>query len=267
MILDATHRRWGIVTACAGVLAAVAYVVAERSTPGGVSGGSVAGLAFGIAAAGAMVFEGLMAVRNRRPAWRLGRASTWMRGHIWLGFLAVPLALFHSGFSTGGVASTCLLILLLLVTASGILGLALQQVIPRMMTVRVEMETIYEQIPHVVAQLQQEARDRVSKAGHEELTRFFAEEMEVFLTPRAPRDHRLGEAGRADALFGQLRRAVPQTLHETVADLAHICEERRQLAEQERLHRWLHGWLLVHVPASYALLLMVAAHVVMTLRY
>jgi hypothetical protein len=46
-----------------------------------------------------------------------------------------------------------------------------------------------------------------------------------------------------------------------------ICEERRELAQQKRLHHWLHGWLLVHVPLSLALLLLSAAHAVLALRY
>ena len=46
-----------------------------------------------------------------------------------------------------------------------------------------------------------------------------------------------------------------------------MCEERRQLAAQERLQRWLHGWLLVHVPLSYALLLLSTVHAVQSVRY
>ena len=46
-----------------------------------------------------------------------------------------------------------------------------------------------------------------------------------------------------------------------------MCEERRLLREQERMHFWLHSWLLVHVPLSAALLVLGAAHVVMSLYY
>ena len=56
-------------------------------------------------------------------------------------------------------------------------------------------------------------------------------------------------------------------LHESVAELESICEERRQLADQKRLHHWLHGWLLIHVPLSLALLLLGAVHAVIALRY
>ena len=267
MILDATHRRWVAATLGLTAVAAAGYVIARRATPGGVTGGSAAGLAFGIAAAAAMAFEGLLAFRKHRPAWRVGRASTWMRGHIWLGLLVVPLVLFHAGFRSGGTVSTLLLVLLAVVTLSGLFGLALQQFLPRLMTARVEMETIYEQIPHVVAQLSAEAAARVEKAKHETLALFYKEEVQGFLASEGSARQRLGDPGRAAALFGHLRTLLPPEHKEAADDLEHICEERRQLAVQERLHRWLHGWLLVHVPLSYALLLMVAAHAVMTLRY
>jgi len=35
-----------------------------------------------------------------------------------------------------------------------------------------------------------------------------------------------------------------------------ICEEKRQLDQQRRYHLVLHGWLLVHIPLSYAVLLL-----------
>lgn len=267
MIVDATHRGWMLATAGLLAAAAAAYGLASRNAPGGVTGDSATGLAFGIAAAGLMVFEGLLAARKRKRAWRLGRAATWMRGHIWLGVLAVPLVLFHSGFHAGGAITTILLALFGLVTLSGLFGLALQQVLPRLMTARVEMETVYEQIPQVVTQLRKEAAERAGKTGDPVIAKVHHEAIEPFLVSDGGRSQRLGDAGRSEALFAELRRLVPPAHHETLADLAHICEERRQLALQARLHRWLHGWLLVHVPVSCALLLLVAAHAVMTLLY
>jgi len=50
-------------------------------------------------------------------------------------------------------------------------------------------------------------------------------------------------------------------------DLEEICEERRQFLVQRRLHLWLHSWLLVHVPLSFALLVLAAVHAVLSLRY
>ena len=50
-------------------------------------------------------------------------------------------------------------------------------------------------------------------------------------------------------------------------ELEALCRERRRLAEQERLHGWLHGWLLLHIPLSAALLVLGVAHAVTALYY
>ena len=56
-------------------------------------------------------------------------------------------------------------------------------------------------------------------------------------------------------------------MHEPLGDLALIVEERRQLAAQKRMHHVLHGWLIVHVPLSYALMILAAVHAVQALRF
>jgi hypothetical protein len=68
-------------------------------------------------------------------------------------------------------------------------------------------------------------------------------------------------------MFQHLRLLMPPNLVATVDDLENICEEKRELDRQRRIHRLLHGWLLVHIPLSYALLLLGAIHAVFALRY
>ncbi len=69
------------------------------------------------------------------------------------------------------------------------------------------------------------------------------------------------------AYFAHLRTIMPTPAHVILRDLAEIVEERRQLLVQRRLHRWLHGWLLIHAPLSFALLVLTALHAVLSLRY
>jgi hypothetical protein len=64
-----------------------------------------------------------------------------------------------------------------------------------------------------------------------------------------------------------LRTLIPAAGHTTLGDLSDICDEARQLRRQERLHHWLHDWLLLHIPLSLALILLGAIHAVMALRY
>jgi hypothetical protein len=53
-----------------------------------------------------------------------------------------------------------------------------------------------------------------------------------------------------------------------IDDMRRWCDERRLTDTQLRMQHWLHGWLFVHVPLSFLLLLMTMWHAFVTLfRY
>jgi len=292
------HRRWIITCLLVAVSAGACYVPYHRSALNGPSGGSWPGLIYGITGSALMLFEGLLPIRRKMATQYLGRATTWMKGHIWLGLLSVPLILFHSGFQLGGALTTVLMLLFGLVVLSGIFGLVLQQILPRMMMTEVPMETIYEQIPHILDQLRKEAEELVTavcglpensstvalsservRAGSEPLNappgpqegsaslkEFYLHQIRPFLHGGG-HDGNLATSAKANVLFQQMRTLIPPSQHKTLSDLEAICEERRQLARQARLHLWLHGWLLVHAPLSTTLILLAAGHAIVALRY
>lgn len=99
------------------------------------------------------------------------------------------------------------------------------------------------------------------------LRQFYLGEMRLFLSQPKMRRARLANADKAHGVFAGLRTLMPQTAQATLQDLEDICDEARQLVRQEQLHHLLHGWLLVHVPLSLALILLGAVHAVMALRY
>lgn len=303
MLIDAKHKPWLWTVVALTAAGAGAYVPYHALSLHGPSGGSWPGIAFGLVAFALMVFVGLLGLRRQFPALRIGRPEHWMRGHLWLGLLIVPFAFFHAGFKLGGSLTVVLMILLVLVTLSGILGVILQQILPRVMTTRVPMETIYGQIDHVLAQLLSEADALVSgvvgpvlpmgnpapvgagggvatleassamsskKATRVEgslpMRDFYLNHVRPFLESKKISGP-LANAQRAAAAFAPVKSLVPTAAHEALADLEVICEERRQIAVQERLHQLLHGWLIVHVPLSYALLLLSAVHAAMAVRY
>jgi hypothetical protein len=306
MIIDRGHLRWVVI--CLGILlvATAVYIPYHLRSLNGPSGGSLIGLIFGFVGFGLMLFAGALGVRTRRPTWRFGRAETWLKGHVWLALLAYPLIYFHAGFAFGGPLTVALMILFTIVTVSGLVGVVLQGILPRMMTERVPLETIFEQVDNVLAQIRGEA-DHVVKAvadpeqaSAEEaaatvgrrpppsarraqvraqigtsapaeeaqaLKEFYENEVRPYLYDKAGRTASLNSPSKAAVVFAQLRTRVPDELHHVVDDLQAICEERRQLKVQTGLHYWLHAWLLVHVPLSLALLLLSAAHAVLALRY
>jgi hypothetical protein len=99
------------------------------------------------------------------------------------------------------------------------------------------------------------------------LRNFYQRELKPFLEKPGARGTALGDAAQARSAFAQLRMLVPVSLHTTLDDLEGICEEERQLTLQSHLHLWLHGWLLLHIPLSLALILLGAIHAVLATRY
>ena len=115
-------------------------------------GSSLPGFMFGILGGLIILFEFALWPRKwkRVRAVRfLGRTQTWMMAHIWLGLLSIPIVWLHSGFRWGGGLSTILAVVYIVVIASGVFGLVLQNVVPRRLLNDVPAETIYSQIPHV----------------------------------------------------------------------------------------------------------------------
>ena len=164
LLRDKNNRLW-IAAVLFLAAAGVAWYAVESARAGRLLGGrSRPGLIFGAAGGLICLFEMLLWPRKSLRRWgqtlRLGRAQDWMRAHIWLGLLSLPLLIMHGGvfpWSWGGTLSTGLMALFLAVIASGIWGLAMQQIIPRRLLDEVSAETIVSQIDFVRAQLRDEA--------------------------------------------------------------------------------------------------------------
>jgi hypothetical protein len=290
--IDRTHQSWLVASLVIFGGSLLLYGVYRAPFAARSMGGTTTGLAFGSAGFAFMIFAALLGARKRVPVYRFGRAQTWMRGHLWLGLLTLPLILFHSGFRYGHGLTAWLMTLLIVVVVSGVFGAALQHYMPRVMTREVTMETIYEEIGHVRAQLLEEAEElmkqatggdkKVAAEGDEPdsaapavavmdevapLRNFYEQELKPFLEKPVARGSPLGDAAQSRSVFAQLRTLMPASLHTTIEDLEGICEEERQLTLQSHLHLWLHGWLLLHIPLSLALILLGAIHAVMALRY
>jgi hypothetical protein len=263
------------------------------------SGSSVPGLLYGIAGYALMVFAGLLGLRKRFPIWRVGRAQTWMRGHLWLGLVSYPIILCHSAFSMGNGLTRALMWIFSFVIGSGIVGAALQHYMPEIITDRVPLETIYNQIDRVQAQLLKESDDLMSSLAEKKAEygllvpasrttgpittastmirlsdqsagRFrevYDQTIRPYLADRGAYRHRMTRRSTSKAIFGQLRTVTPESVWPIIHDLENICEEKRDLDRQSRLQRLLQGWLLVHIPLSYLLIVLSAVHAVMALRY
>lgn len=292
MLIDSTHRRWILWTVITGAAALGAYLGIRRLTPGGLTGGSTIGQWYGIIGTGLMVYAGLLAAHRKFPRWtRLGARKVWLKGHIWLGLLSAVFLLCHSAFRWGGRLEFILWLTVIGVLVTGVFGLLLQQVLPRLLTTRVPSEAPYEQIPHLCQVMRRKADSLVDgvcgpynpeapnvestqaviklvEDSRAQLRTFYEHDVRPYLSPTPPRRSPLADPIQAEARFTKIGTLTGLAdVKEQLSELATLCEERRQLAEQERIHFWLHSWLAVHVPLSAGLLVLTVTHVVTAWRW
>ena len=280
MLIDAGHRRWIVGTCLAAIVLGGLYAWLNHEAAQALTGGTTVGLWYGVLGTLLMIYAGLLAAHRRLARTRFLPRRSWMlKGHIWLGLLSFWLILCHSGFHWGGTLEQLLWLVFGAVVVSGAFGLALQGVLPRLITERVPTETPYEQMPYVCQQLTRraaqlieaicgDAPDHLRPTARGQLRSYYDDEIKPFLAGAAAATSTLPDTGRARERFEQFL-ALPDLAAERnrLEELQRLCDQRRQMAIQERLHHWLHGWLLIHVPLSLALLVLAVAHIVMSLYY
>jgi hypothetical protein len=351
-------------------------------------GGTPLGLVFGTISLGIFIFAALLGVRKKVVLWRIGNLQRWLRAHIWLTLLTIPLVILHSGFRLGGPMTSLLVVLYAVVMVSGIYGLALQHQLPRIMKERLPAETVYEQIPHIRAQLVAAARKMresfnpnppakpdagapapsstkavtagsapmastsadvstpvaraktvvgsnitpvtvntpvtestlphptpaspgvlgeaaaagartatptgppstsspvqprlltsatakaapaasagIDPQSEAALAEFLDDQILPYLAAARGDKFQLGKSRYSEDLFRFVKLRVGEAYRGRVEEIQSWCDERRMLDLQVRLQHWLHGWLFVHVPISFLLIMLTMWHGYATLFY
>ncbi len=267
-------------------------------------GGTPLGLIFGSLAFLIFLFASALGIRKKKRLWRIGSVQMWLRAHIWLTLFTVPLVMFHCGFHSGGPHTSWLILLYIFVMASGFFGLALQQFMPRLMKERLPREVIFEQIPHIrgllfeaALKLRKEIHDlqkatlekpavavpagvpgtepavpaNATPALPDASLQIFGEFLDDECLPylhaqRGDRLH-LGDTRTAGDLFRLLKLGIADEWEPKITQLQQWCDDRRLMDLQVKFHHWLHGWLLIHVPTSFALLIFTAWHAWVAVRF
>jgi hypothetical protein len=259
-------------------------------------GSTPLGLIFGSLSFAIFIFGVLLSLRKKLVLWPIGSVQSWLRAHIWLTLLTIPLVLLHSGFRLGSAMTTLLMAIYAIVMVSGIYGLFLQHVMPRIMNERLPAETVYEQIPYIRSQLYRAAEKMRDSLQHHvavapaisplmsesnpagqaavayseseaALVTFLEEQVMPYLDTRLISRSRLSDRHYSEDAFRFVALSVAEPYRAQVQEIQGWCDERRALDLQLRLHHWLHGWLFVHVPFSFLLLLLTAWHAVIALFY
>ncbi|QQR81765.1 MAG: hypothetical protein IPJ69_06630 [Deltaproteobacteria bacterium] len=286
------HRPWAFATLAITLLLTASYALYAWIYAEHKDGGTLPGLIYGSVALAIMIMDSLLGARRKVPAWKLGRARTWLKAHIWISLLLFPLVFFHSAFLIGGKMTLVIWILFFLVMGSGILGVIIQSILPQLMTDQVSMETIYDQIDHITSQLRYDAdvkimqvagkldfvtvpegmtpvkiKDVVDAPGMSELKEAYSKSIRPLFNPHLKIRKVLRTHTDIVAIINTLKPTIPTDFHAILDEIVPLIDEKRQLELQKTLHHWMHGWLFVHVPISFALLLLTIVHAVTALWY
>jgi hypothetical protein len=255
-------------TLAIGVVLVLVYAVADYLWPWSPKRGL--GLAFGIFAALAFVFE--MAYPARRPRARpFFTAKNWIQTHVYLGALAFVGVVLHAGLSwPHGAFGWWLLFLSAWTTLTGLLGVWLQKWIPATLAEGLQVEALYERIPGLVQQLVKEA-DTLMVDASDVLERFYRQEVRDPLGKLAPSSGYLLDVrgGRERALepFRRMAGFADADDKVRVEDLISIYTEKMELDAQYSLQGILRKWLWLHVPPAGLLMGLLVIHVFTWLWY
>jgi hypothetical protein len=255
--------QWADAFVAAVVLCLLAYLI--NGLVSEVNAGNWWGLTYGMLATALMLGAALYGIRRRKLNTDIGKSQTWVQFHVYGGTVFMLLVFMHSGFHLpSGVMNWLLWILSLWVTVSGIVGVALQKWIPKLLTSGLAIEAIYERIPELVAQIRERA-EKLAGTCADPVRDFYQRNVAVVMAGPNPRaiyyiDITGGIRSRMKQ-FEYLRQFVSGDEREKVDELRSLYKTKLELDAHYTLQKALRWWLYTHVPISLVLIVLVALHV------
>ncbi len=268
--------RWLKVALALSVASAAGYVMADiEPRP---NGGSWYGYTLGSISALLILWLAWLGIRKRRPTPGSWTLKGWTSAHVYLGLLLLVVGTLHTGFQLGYNVHTLAWVLMTLVIASGLYGIAVYAILPaRLSSNRGEMTrgamveslaAIDRQLESAAQPLAREDADRVIAAlGHYP----FRAGLWSRLSGRDRRDPTplaLAHISTERAWSGQAGAADDNPAQQRVrALLGRRQSQIAQIRRHMRLTALLEIWLYVHVPLTIALIAALIAHVVSVFYY
>lgn len=229
---------------------------------------------------GAMLFT-LMVVltlyngRKKLPFLPLGTSESWLQFHVYAGFLTVILFLVHIQFRPPrGWFDIILATLYVLVTGSGIAGLAITRSIPKRLTTR-GGEVLFERIPAIRRYLQEQAETLALKTMPEAhsttIADFYVRHLQDFFDGPRNLSLHVFEVRRPLNLLqnkiADVNRYLDARERETLDKIEFLVRQKDGLDYHQALQLLLRGWLFVHIPLTYSLMIFSVMHIVLVYAF
>lgn len=296
------HERWRYLKGAAALCFVAIVIYLWHDPLDGPNGGTWLGYTLGTLGALLIAWLAWLGVRKRQYASNLGTVRGWVSAHVYLGLALLVIATLHTGFQFGANLHTLAYLLMVLVIASGVVGILVYARYPRLITdhrAQATREAWIEEVLDLNERAIQLA-DRISPDVHRFVLRG-AEQVPLGGTWREQLLGARGDGGTGEmnALTEILRKKLTASEKEraAVADAEQIIvltESRIMMSERDpaverlkqllelltrrndlaarvnhdvRMHARLQIWLYLHVPLTGALLAALTAHIVAVFLY
>lgn len=256
-----------LLAAAIGIIAAARLLLDEALRPGAI----YTGLFLLLVLFGLTLFN----ARKKLPFLPLPRVSSWTQWHIYTGFFSVALFLFHTGFRwPNGLLESVLAALFAVVSLSGFLGLFLTRWLPPRLTKSGEALT-YERLPTHRRTLIAEAEAVVHKAesdtGSSAIGDFYVSTLAPYLQGWPGLAILLGNPHRFERAMlertDEFGRYLSEKERPHLDQLRQCVRRKGHLDYQRAAQSVLKGWLFVHIPCTYGLLILACLHGWVALAY
>lgn len=229
---------------------------------------------------GWILFSGIIAqllfhIRKKLPMLPLGRAATWLKSHIYVGYFVVATFLLHTNFSwPDSLFEWALWSLFVLVASTGVIGAYLSWSVPAKRE-QYSAQISYDRIPAIRFELAKKASgmaiSSVSDAGSLAISELYVNTLRGFFArPRNLLAHLRGSQRPVQQIFDELdtvERYVDDAGKKTLHSIKKLAVAKDKLDFQFAHQGLLQIWLFVHVPATYCLIVITLLHIAVVYAY
>lgn len=266
--------RWAQIATGLCVVALGLYFVAAAQLDEPPSGGSWLGYLLGTVSAGLIVWLACLGIRKRVITSGHYSLKAWVSAHVYLGLSLIVLGTLHTGFQFGWNIHTLAYALMMLVIASGAVGIWAYATLPQRLhgnrgeTTRRQMLDQIESLDRQLHDLAQPL-DRAGAA----VVRLSIEQTDLGggfwkrLTGSYADCANQRALGRLKSLPAPASAVQAEALNKIDSVMQQKAEVLAKARRQMQITAVLEGWLFVHIPATFGLLAALIAHIVSVFAY
>lgn len=263
------------------------------STQGGyrpASGGTWQGYTLGTLGALIIGWLSLLGIRKRAYSSSMGSVAGWTSAHIYLGTALLLVATLHCAFQFGWNVHTFAYVFMCGVIFSGFVGVYAYTNLPSLLAANSTgggREALFAELFELnkrLLTLAQRAEIGIQTAvsssiertviGGGVIAQLFGVDNSRFVRQAGNASRLVANADQQPVIdfVGQRlpradRAAEVTQLHQLVIDMSRRQAVLRRIRRDIRLSGWLQVWLFVHIPVTFALLVTLVLHIVVTFMY